>query len=96
MKSFLAMLLMTLVVGCSSVPEAPRVVFLPVPKELITQCTASRPPEIDFYTFASFRTKERLLVEYIFSLQQEIVICNKNMERIQQWSDEMSKRFPAD
>lgn len=67
--------------------------YVEVPKELLTHCSATAPPNTQTYAELDPQAKEYTLVMYASSLLKDIATCNGRIVKIEQWSQKQSIVF---
>lgn len=97
-----SILVVAFLVGCDTLPikkdpAAPTIVtktelkVIRAPKELITSCKATAPPERQEYATADAATKEAKLIAYSGELITIIKNCDKTITAIDKWGDDQEK-----
>lgn len=68
-------------------------VYVEIPSEFTTACTATAPPSAEEYEFLSTTNKEYLLSMYATALLQDIAVCSNRIIKIDQWNKEQLTIF---
>jgi hypothetical protein len=81
-------------VACGNIAIKPSVVietknnYIPIPEELIADCSITAPPYKTEYMAAGEKGKEDLLVNYGISLNKDLRICNNQLDKVRQFQTE--------
>ncbi len=70
-----------------------RQVLVKPSEQMITNCSATKPPEKDTYLKLSANEKEAVLFEFSNSLLKDILTCNAQWQELRQWYSKQSEIF---
>jgi hypothetical protein len=94
---FVMLMIATSLFGCSTTKTQTvtvvKNVYVEVPSELTTPCSATAPPGAQEYELLSTYNKERHLVTYTTALLQDIAVCSNQIVKIGQWNEEQRSVF---
>ena len=98
MKKLLPLLIVLLLVGCSTTKEVvtaveTKTVLVAPPDELLLKCEVTPPPNIEEYVAADWPTKEELLTSYSTKQMKSIFKCNTNMAALQKWKKDQTDLY---